>query len=190
MENKKLEDMTLEELWRLFPVSLVLPRAEWDDWYRDEAKAVLALIPHAAVKRLSHIGSTAVPGIRAKNIVDMLLEMRHERDLRRVKEMLVSGCWVCMKEDAQRVSLNKGYTETGFAERVFHLHVRLAGDNTELYFRDYLREHPDAAAAYERLKLTLWKRYEHDRDGYTEAKGEFVRQCTAIARELYRGRYD
>ena len=50
-----------------------------------------------------------------------------------------------MSETSDRLSFNKGYTEEGFAERVFHLHLRYIGDNDELYFRDYLIEHANIA---------------------------------------------
>lgn len=69
----------------------------------------------------------------------------------------------------------------GFAERVFHVHLRFMGDNDEIAFRDYLNGHPDTAREYEQLKLSLWKDYEHDRDGYTEAKTEFIRKCMKLA---------
>jgi len=192
METRRLEDMSLEELHRLFPVSLVPSNEEWAGWYESEAKAVLSVIPRESVRRCSHIGSTAIPGIRSKNIVDMLLEVREERDLRRAKDMLLScgSGWRCMSENDRRIAMNKGYTEAGYAERVFHLHIRLPGDNDELYFRDYLREHADAARAYENLKLSLLKTYAFDRDGYTAAKADFVNPCTAIAKEKYRGRYE
>ena len=72
---------------------------------------------------------------------------------------------------------------------MFHLHLRYAGNNNELYFRDYLIEHPDTAREYEKLKLKLWKKYEYNRDGYTNAKTEFVKQYTAKARALYENRY-
>lgn len=78
--------------------------------------------------------------------------------------------------------LNKGYTPQGFAERVFHIHLRVAGDIDELYFRDYLNAHPEVAKEYERLKLSLWKEYEHDRDGYTAAKSAFVSKYTELAK--------
>lgn len=55
------------------------------------------------------------------------------------------------------------------------MHLRHCGDNDELYFRDYLIEHPDIAREYEKLKLNLWKEYEHNRDGYTNAKTEFIK---------------
>lgn len=80
------------------------------------------------------------------------------------------------------MSFNKGYTENGFAEKVFHLHLRYMDDNDEIYFRDYLIAHPKIAEEYEALKLGLWKRFEHDRDGYTEAKSEFVKKYTALAK--------
>jgi GrpB-like predicted nucleotidyltransferase (UPF0157 family) len=71
----------------------------------------------------------------------------------------------------------------GFAEKVFHLHLRYYGDNDEVYFRDYLNEHAEIAKLYEEMKLNLWKQYEHDRDGYTEAKREFVKKYTEIAKQ-------
>ena len=61
--------------------------------------------------------------------------------------------------------------------------------NKELYFRDYLTEHPEVAKRYEDLKLKLWKQYEHDRDGYTNAKTELVKEYTEKARMLYGDRY-
>ncbi|MBR2402804.1 MAG: GrpB family protein, partial [Lachnospiraceae bacterium] len=72
---------------------------------------------------------------------------------------------------------------------VFHLHLRYAGDNNELYFRDYLMEYPAVAKEYEELKLSLWKEFGHNRDGYTEAKTEFVKTHTEKARILYGNRY-
>lgn len=96
---------------------------------------------------------------------------------------------ICMAQNANAISFNKGYTENGFAEKVFHLHLRHIGDNNELYFRDYLIEHPDVAGEYEKMKLKLWKEYEHNRDGYTDAKTEFIQKYTEKARVLYKNRY-
>ena len=66
------------------------------------------------------------------------------------------------EDDPVKLSFNKGYTPEGFADRVYHLHVRYFGNWPELYFRDFLIAHPDVAGEYERLKLKLWKQYEHD----------------------------
>lgn len=104
--------------------------------------------------------------------------MKPGEDMGAVRTILEQNGYVCMSEKEDRLSFNKGYTPKGFAERVYHLHLRQDGDNDELYFRDYLRDYPDVAKDYEALKLGLWKQYEHDRDAYTDSKGGFVRKYT------------
>lgn len=123
-------------------------------------------------------------------LIDILVEIPRNCDMGEVKKALMHNGYNCMWEDVKRISFNKGYTENGFAEKVFHLHLRFDGDNDELYFRDFMNENPELATQYERLKLSLWKKYEHDRDGYTEAKGDFIRECTQRAKKEYGNRYD
>ena len=87
-----------------------------------------------------------------KNIVDVLVEVNDKADLDIVKNILINKGWLCMNMTETRITLNKGYTEQGFAEKVFHLHIRIDGDNDELYFRDYLNEHKEIGKEYEALK--------------------------------------
>ena len=61
-----------------------------------------------------------------------------------------------------------------------------AEEQPEILFRDYLRTHPDDAKAYEALKLSMWKPYEHNRDGYTNAKTDFVQAILDKARENHK----
>ena len=91
---------------------------------------------------------------------------------------------------ANRKSFHRGYTSKGSAEKVFHLHLRYVGDNDELYFRDYLNDNPPLAKQYEQLKLSLWKKFEHDRDGYTSAKTRFVAEQTGKAKKHYENKYE
>lgn len=181
MEKKKLSEMSLEELWQLFPIILVEYQEPWKLWYSDEEKRLSAFLPQQAV--LSHIGSTAVVGIWAKPIVDILVEIPNELSMFEVRENLESNGYIFMCENEGRMSFNRGYTKDGFAEKVYHLHLRFIGDNDEIYFRDYLNEHPEIAKEYETLKLSLWKKYEHDRDAYTNAKSEFVVKYTEKAKQ-------
>ncbi len=169
--------MTLEELWELFPIVLTEHSECWDSYYAEEAAELKRILPDAAI--VNHIGSTAIKGIWAKPIVDILVEFC---DLTEVAAMLQNNGWTKMSESERRISFNKGYTENGFAEKVYHLHLRHYGDNDEIYFRDYLNSHFEVAKEYEALKLGLWKKYEHDRDGYTAAKSEFVNKYTALAK--------
>ena len=162
--SKKLEEMSLEELWQLFPIFLVEHNKDWELWYEEEKRIITSLIPKKYIIRVAHIGSTAISNIWAKNIVDILIELNLETQLEDVKNILTNNGWLCMSENLNRISMNKGYTEQGFADRVFHLHLRIKGDNDELYFRDYLRENEDIAKEYESLKLSLWRKFEHNRD--------------------------
>jgi len=114
--------------------------------------------------------------------VDILIEIEEKINMDKVASAIIDSGYIKMSESAERMSFNKGYSKPGFADEVFHLHLRYAGDNEEIYFRDYLIAHPNAAKEYEKLKLTLWHQYEHNRDGYTNAKTGFVRKYTTIAK--------
>lgn len=182
---KKLSEMTLEELWQLFPIFLTEYQPEWADWYREQEALLRAKLPAGEVVRISHIGSTAVKTIWAKPIVDILVEVNPECEMASLEPALVDCGYRCMSRGEGGMSFNKGYTERGFADKVFHLHLRRAGDHRELYFRDYLIEHPEIAREYEQMKLALWKQFEHDRDGYTNAKTAFVEKYTEMAIAKY-----
>ena len=187
--HKRLSEMTLEELWQLFPIFLTEHKDCWNLWYEEELNQLNTILPSKTVRRISHIGSTSVNTIWAKPIIDILVEIDLDSDMDTIKKVLVKNGYICMSEEEHRISFNKGYTENGFAEKVYHIHIRYAGDNDELYFRDYLNENPETAKEYETLKLELWKKYEHNRDGYTESKTQFVKKYTLIAKEKYGTRY-
>lgn len=179
---KKLSEMTLEELWELFPIILTEHQSCWESWYTEEEKNLAGIIDARCIERISHIGSTAVSYIWAKPIIDILVEISAGTDMEEIKRLLVLNGYICMSQSNNRMSFNKGYTENGFAEKVFHLHLRYAGDNDEIYFRDYLIDHPVVAKEYEKLKLILWKEFEHDRDGYTNSKTDFIKKYTEKAK--------
>lgn len=188
--GRKLSEMTLEELWELFPIFLTEHKDRWAEDYREMEARLRSELSGFSIVQISHIGSTAIKKIWAKDIVDILLEISPEENLEAVAQTIEKMGFVKMASSANRYSFNWGYTEAGFAEKVYHLHLRYAGDNDELYFRDYMNEHPQEAKVYESLKLDLWKKYEHDRDGYTSAKTGFVKKYTEVAKQLYPNRYE
>lgn len=187
--SKELTEMTTEELWELFPIVLVPHDTKWKTYYAEICSVFELTLAESPIERISHIGSTAVPGIWAKNIVDVLIEASPDADLRIIGRQIENAGFICMSKEKVRMSFNRGYTKTGFSDKVFHAHLRYVGDNDELYFRDYLKAFPQAAQEYERLKMKFWKLYEHDRDAYTRAKTDFVTTYTSRAKELYKGRY-
>lgn len=178
---KRLQDLTLAELWELFPIVLCPYNPLWPEWAKMEIEALSSLLSvHTPI--INHIGSTAIPNIQAKPIIDILVEVNPDIYWQLIKNEMESAGYICMSVTDTRMSFNKGYTPGGYADKVFHIHIRATGDNDEIYFRDYLLAHPDVAREYETLKLGLLPKYRNDRDGYTEAKTDFVRRITDLAK--------
>jgi GrpB-like predicted nucleotidyltransferase (UPF0157 family) len=190
--GKELSEMTLEELWQLFPIILKRYNTYYPKWFEIEAKKFHHIFTRKVIKRISHVGSTAIKGLIAKPTVDILLEIHKKANLRNVKKALQELGWILMfeqKHPKMKMIFNKGYTKKGFDEKVYHLHVRYYDEWNELYFRDYLCENKIIAKKYEKLKIRLSKVYKHNRDGYTFAKSEFIKRYTKKAKRKYKKRY-
>ena len=110
--GKALSEMTLEELWELFPIFLVAHDDRWKDQYKEIENALTGLLSGQPAARISHIGSTAIHGIWAKNIVDVLIEIPENGDMKDMARILEQNGFTVMSAGADRISLNKGYTET------------------------------------------------------------------------------
>lgn len=175
--------MTLEELLGLFPIVLTPHNPLWADWAGEEMKSLSGLLAeyHPVI---NHIGSTAIPEIQAKPIIDILIEVSTDVDWHLIKNIMGKNGYLCMSEMETRISFNKGYTPEGYADKIFHIHFHRIADNDEILFRDYLMAHPDVAREYEQLKRSLLPKYKNDRDGYTEAKSGFIRSIVNAARKF------
>ena len=182
-----LEDLSLEELWELFPITFTDYSEAFKEIYLKEESILKSLLGDL-VKRISHIGSTAINNIKTKPIVDILIEIDFaNKDI--VKEILLNNDYILMSESSDKLSFNKGYTINGYADNVFHIHIKEYGDCDELYFRDYLNNHYEKAKEYETLKLELYEKYKTNRDLYTEGKKEFVEEIIKSAKIEYKNRY-
>ena len=187
--KKLLSEMTLEELWALFPIILREHNSDYSKWYELEKDNIIGCVGLKNIKRINHIGSSSVKGLISKPTVDILMEIGRDSKMEQLKVVLMNDGWILMNEGDKGLVFNKGYTPDGFSEKVYHLHVRYLGDWDELYFRDYLLVHRDVAEAYGEFKLSLLPKYRHNRDGYTEAKTDFIMRYTEKAREEFRDRY-
>lgn len=183
--NSKLDLMTGEELGKLFPVIISDPDQSWPELFRLEKTEIGKVLSVQSIIRIEHIGSTAVPGLKAKPTIDILLEIPGTADTGELKNRLAGmGYHFIPKPEnpAPHMMFVKGYTENGFEGQAYHVHVRYSGDPDELYFRDYLKLNPGVAREYEELKVRLAAEYKNDRDQYTEAKTEFIKRITEVAR--------
>ena len=188
---KKLTEMSLQELWQLFPIILKEHNPDYTLWYKEQEEHIIKLLGFGSVCRISHIGSTSVRGLAAKPVIDILAELPADYDMIVTSSVLENSGWLVMAENSREktIDLNKGYTPEGFAQKVYHLHIKPSGDWSELYFRDYLQKYPSAARRYEELKMNLAEKFRHDRDSYTDAKSDFIDEYSQKARSEFPGRY-
>ncbi len=107
--GKELSEMTLEELWDLFPIFLVPHDDKWEDDYKEMEVRLHQILTSGCVDRISHIGSTAINGIWAKNIVDVMVEIPQSTDMEKVSYLLEQNGLIRMSTEANRISLNEGY---------------------------------------------------------------------------------
>jgi GrpB-like predicted nucleotidyltransferase (UPF0157 family) len=120
--------------------------------------------------RIDHIGSTAVPGLAAKPVIDIQVSVPALEPVDPFREPLERLGFVYRPDNPERT---KRYFREPPGEPGTHIHVRKAGSFSEqfpLLLRDYLRAHSDELAAYEQLKRTLAEKFRHDRAAYTDAK--------------------
>jgi GrpB-like predicted nucleotidyltransferase (UPF0157 family) len=151
----------------------VVPYDEvWVDGFRawrDRLREVLAGLP----VRVEHVGSTAVPGLAAKPIIDVQVSVPDVEDEDRYVAAIESlGLPLRAREPGHRY-----FRPPPGAARTVQVHVCSAGSSWErdhLLFRDYLRAHADARDAYAALKVELAERYVEDRLAYNEAKTGFI----------------
>ena len=162
-----------EDFKRKFPIKLVKHNNEWTSWYEDEKANLLAKLVKYKV-HLYHIGSTSIPNIYSKDIIDIILEINKIDDFDSIINMLNVEWELRWKED-NRAFLVKGYGVDGFLDKVYHLHIRRKGDIEEVKFRDVLIKNPKIAKQYEKLKLDLELTYKYDREGYTAGKTKFIK---------------
>ena len=101
--TKPLSEMTLEELWQLFPISLTQPQKQWATDYEQESNRIRKMLQNVAVVRISHIGSTAIKSIWAKSIVDILVEVSPKTNLIDVAEQLSRNGYTssCLKKSKE-----------------------------------------------------------------------------------------
>jgi GrpB-like predicted nucleotidyltransferase (UPF0157 family) len=138
----------------------------------------------ALAAAIEHVGSTAVPGLAAKPVIDLIVRLAAQDDLPEVIERL-AGLGYRHEGDFGVTGREAFATPPGFAVHDHHLYVCApdwAGYGDQLVFRDYLRAHPDAAAAYAALKRSLADRFRDDRAAYTNGKADYVRSILARAR--------
>jgi GrpB-like predicted nucleotidyltransferase (UPF0157 family) len=184
--RKRIREIIQEE------VSIVPYNPKWQNLYLKEATFLRRKLPKSIVKRFEHFGSTAISGISAKPIIDILVEVS---SLEEAKNEIVPILKSEGYEYFWRPTIgNKPPYYAWFIKRNFkgkrthHIHMVEADSKLwdRLYFRDYLKEFPKEAKRYDNLKKVLSERYPKDRVKYTKGKTEFIVLVTKKAKKYYK----
>jgi len=182
--EEKIRRVTQED------VAIVSYDPTWPEVFLQEKAHLLSCLPPELITRIEHFGSTAVPGLAAKPIIDILVEVT---DLEATKERIVPVLESQQYEYFCRPTHGddgppfyawfiKRHQVTGARTHHIHMVERQFIEHWErLLFRDYLVQHPATAKEYEALKLYLAAAYPNDRIAYTRGKTDFINSVARLA---------
>ena len=166
----------------------------WPARFEEEATRLRALLPAELIGRIEHFGSTAVPGLAAKPIIDMLVEVRSMEDVaERIAPLLQAHgyefFWRAPEHGLPGMDYAWFIRRDVAGRRTHHVHFLEPGSSEweRLLFRDYLRAHPDAAREYGALKRRVAAEHPDDRVAYAKAKTDFVAAAMRAARQSQGG---
>ncbi len=200
--KKKVSELSIDEWQKTFPIILKQHNTNYKNWFESEKQSILNAVNIKDIARINHIGSSAVEGLIAKPIIDILLEIDGCCNVTSlIDDLKKIGYGVELfsrNDDPMRLLLGKGFSSDGYAEKVCLLHVRYLGNWGELYFRDFLIANPEVATEYGKLKLSILEDIEKgiiermpngQPNGYSMAKLAFVKKYTEVAKQEFQNRY-
>ena len=167
---------------------------QWPQLFLEEKERLLSCLPPGLIRRVEHFGSTAVPGLAAKPIVDMLVEVTSLEQVKRsVVPILESKGYDYFWRPTAGDDTPPWYAwfirRNAAGARTHHIHMVESHFPhwDRLLFRDYLIRHRSVALEYQALKMQLAAACPNDRIAYTRGKTEFITQVTEEARRIAAG---
>jgi GrpB-like predicted nucleotidyltransferase (UPF0157 family) len=145
----------------------------WPSLFAAQASQLREVLGSLAV-RIDHIGSTAVPGLMAKPIIDIQISVSSLEPMERYQRPLEGVGLIYRADNPERT---KRYFREAAGQRRTHIHVRRVGSWAEqfaLLFRDFLRESPNERDLYAQTKQSLAEKFRYDRAGYSNAKAPIL----------------
>lgn len=158
-------------------VFLVEYNPNWPLLFEQEAARLREVLDGDFITHIEHFGSTAVPGLAAKPIIDILVGVRSLAEAEQVAVPLLENLGYAYwfdNPDPQRMFFVKGLPPN--SPRTHHIHMVEPNSVVweRLEFRDYLCKHSDEAARYAQLKYQLAQRFFNDREAYTPGKAKYI----------------
>lgn len=174
------------EIYKNDAIELVPYNSEWSKMAEIEIQKLSEILPKNNVIDIQHVGSTAIPGLISKPIIDIQIAVDSLAAIKSIAiDTLEALGYVYWDEnpDTERMFFVKGMPPFG-DKRTHHVHIVEQTSHhwkEKNLFRDYLLTHPEAAEKYMHLKKELAGKYTYDREQYTEAKTTFIREILKMA---------
>jgi len=163
------------------PIRLVPHDRHWPAAFAAERDRLLSLF-RSQLQRIEHIGSTAIPGLPAKPIIDLLAGVASMDVADALFEPILGAGYTTSRPFNAMLPDRRWFMRASDGRRTHHLHVVVADGKAwqeHLAFRDRLRASPALATEYADLKRDLATRFRRDREAYTDAKSAFVTRVLA-----------
>ncbi|WP_260682015.1 GrpB family protein [Alkalicoccobacillus porphyridii] len=164
-------------VWAEEPIIIEEPTPMWQVMGEEEKKKLFTLLGAFAVKEIEHIGSTSIPNLPAKPIIDMMAKIKDFGQLKEIIQVLEEFDWHYVPQDLDQREWRRYFVKVHNDKRVAHLHLVKEGTqrwDEHLKFRDTLRENKNVVQEYASLKKRLAIKFTDDREAYTEAKSQFI----------------
>jgi GrpB-like predicted nucleotidyltransferase (UPF0157 family) len=168
-------------------VDIVTYDQEWPTKAKIEIDKLKQMLPSSKIIDIQHVGSTAIPGMSAKPIIDIQIAVCSLEEMKiiaiSILQKLGYEYW-SENPDPERMFFVKGMPPYG-KKRTHHVHIVEPTSkhwNGKIRFRDYLISHPDIAQEYQQLKIRLALQHIYDREEYTNSKGDFVNKILKLAK--------
>lgn len=159
---------------------------DWPSLYEAERQRLLSLLPDTFIN-LQHIGSTSIPGMIAKPIIDILAGVDSMETAKSIAAKLCNSGYTTSAEFNQSLSDRQWFMRWAHGHRTHHLHVVVYGSKVwveRLSFRDSLRSSAELASEYAKLKTQIAVKHATDREAYTDAKSDFVNALSRTPNHL------
>jgi GrpB-like predicted nucleotidyltransferase (UPF0157 family) len=155
---------------------------KWPDIYKNEEKKLFSILKDM-VASIEHVGSTSIPGLKSKPIIDIAIGLCNFDNISVVKRLLISNGYEYRANNgsSERYLFVKGL----WVKRTHHLHVEKYGEsawNDHIDFRDCLRNDSTIFKEYEALKVKLAEMYSKDRESYTAQKADYIQMTLKVYR--------
>jgi GrpB-like predicted nucleotidyltransferase (UPF0157 family) len=166
------------------PIIIAEYDKRWQDLFKAERKHLAEILQNRFAD-IQHIGSTAVPGLAAKPVIDIAIGLRSLDDAAGFIPILEKDGYTYEQELERDMPDRRFLWRVNDERQRYHLHLEDILNpvwSNPILFRDYLRKHPDEAAEYGKLKTALALKYVSDIGSYVAGKTEFVERILALAR--------